>query len=82
MTTSKNYKPFKTQLCQLLLTVHEKQILNTYTTKPRFFFLATQFRQLTETYPLHNLNAYSDLPINIKFQSFITMSTLTSSPQN
>ena len=36
-STSKNYKPFKTQLCKLLVAAHEIQALNTYTMKPRYF---------------------------------------------
>ena len=35
--TSRNYKPFRTQLWGLLLAAHQIQTLNTYTTKPRFF---------------------------------------------
>ena len=35
--TSRNCKPFKTQLCELLLAAHEIQTLNTYTTKPKSF---------------------------------------------
>ena len=45
---------------------------------------ATQLKQLTQTQTrsAHDFNAYSDPPRNIKPQSFITMSTLTSSSQN
>ena len=35
--TSRNCKPFKTQLCESLLAAHEIQTLNTYTTKPKSF---------------------------------------------
>ena len=35
--TSKNCKPFKTQLCESLLVAHEMQTLNTYTTKLKSF---------------------------------------------
>ena len=40
---------------------------------------ATQLKQLTQTqtHPLHDLNAYSHSPRNIKAQSFIAISTLT-----
>ena len=69
--TSRNCKPFKTHLCELLLVAHETQTLNTYTKKPRYFrwrlhlkLHATQLKQLTQTqtHPLHDLNAYLDLP--------------------
>ena len=69
----KNYKPFRTQLCKLLLTTHKTQTFNIYTMKLRSFqwtpiskLYATQLKQLTQTqpftYPLQVLNAVNVLP--------------------
>ena len=79
--TSRNCKPLKTQLCELLLAGHKTQILNTYTqdeTKvlPMNTHLklhATQLKQLNQiqTHPLHSdLNAYLNLPRNMKATIF------------
>ena len=35
--TSRNFKPFRTQLCELLLAAHEIQSLNTSMMKPKSF---------------------------------------------
>ena len=75
--TSKNCQPFKTQLCELLLTEHKIQIY-TYTMKPRsfqwtFFKLhATELKQLTQTqtHLLHDLNTHSDPLRNMKTTIF------------
>ena len=76
-STSRNCKPFRTQLCELLLAAHEIQTLNTYTTSvlPMDNHLklhATPLKQLTQTqtHPLHDINAYSDSPRNMKATIF------------
>ena len=53
---SRNYKPFSTKLCVLLLTVHETQTLNACITKAGVQTIsnhlklhATQIKQITQT---------------------------------
>ena len=62
--TSRNCKPFRTQLCKLLLAAHKIQT--------HLKLHAVQLKQLTQTQirPLHDRNAYSDPCRNIKVTIF------------
>ena len=70
--TSRNCKPFRTQLCSLLLAAHETQTLNTFSnghpSQGSFYSL----KKLTETqvHPLHLLTADSNPPKNIETAIF------------
>ena len=63
--TSSNCKPFRTQLCKLLLSAHETKVP---TMDTHLKLNATQLKQLTQTqtYPLLDQNVYSDPPRNMK----------------
>ena len=88
--TSRNCKPFKTQLCKLLLaayrykhsTLHDETKVLSMNTHLKLH--ASQLKQLiqTQTHSLHDLNVYLNPPRNMKATIFLTMSTLTSSSQN
>ena len=74
------------QLYTLPLAAHETQTLNTYITKPvplNGHPYATQLKQLTQTQTntLHDLNAHSVPPKNIKATIFHNNEHPTSSSQ-
>ena len=76
--SNKKLKTIQTQLCALLLAAHEIQHStptrqNQSSSSGHHFKLhATQLKQLTQTqtYPLHDLNAYLDPPRNMKATIF------------